>query len=149
MNAPTDAILIAEDEPADVEFLQRAFKRAGIPNPVRAVANGEEAVAYLRGQGAFADRQAFPFPRVVITDLKMPQMDGLQLLRWIHENPEFRVVPTIVLTSSTAQADVDAAFACGASAYIVKPVELKELDRIARVIVEYWRLSLLPTRAER
>jgi CheY-like chemotaxis protein len=147
MNPATETILIVEDEPADIEFLQRAFTKAGITNPVQSVSNGEEAIAYLTGRGAFADRKAFPFPRVVITDLKMPQMDGIQLLQWIRANPEFRVVPTIVLTSSTSQSDVNAAFACGASAYIVKPVEIRELQRIAKVIADYWTMSLLPTRA--
>lgn len=145
MNQPTETILIVEDEPADVEFLQRAFTKAGVLNPVRAVGNGEEAVAYLKGEGDFADRKAFPFPRLVITDLKMPQMDGIQLLRWVNDNPSFRVVPTIVLTSSTSQADVNAAFASGASAYLVKPVEIKELERMAKLIADYWRMSLLPT----
>lgn len=147
MNPPTETILIVEDEESDVEFLQRAFAKAGIPNPLRAVHNGEEAIAYLRGEGKFADRKAFPFPRVIITDLKMPQMDGLQFLRWLQDNPDFRVVPTIVFTSSTAQSDVNEAFNRGASAYIVKPVEFKELERIAKTIADYWRLSLLPTRA--
>lgn len=144
MNIPTETILIVEDEESDVEFLKRAFAKAGVPNPVQAVSNGEEAIAYLRGTGLFANRKAFPFPRVIITDLKMPHMGGLQLLRWIHENPTFRVIPTIVFTSSTAQSDVDEAFQCGAGAYIVKPVEFKELERIAKTIADYWRLSLLP-----
>ena len=142
----TDTFLIVEDEESDVEFLKRALAKTGVPNPVRAVSTGEEAVAYLRGVGAFSDRKAFPFPRLIITDLKMPQMGGLQLLRWIHEHPEFRVVPTLVFTSSTAQSDVDEAFKWGASAYLVKPVEYKELERIARIIGDYWQLSLLPTR---
>jgi CheY-like chemotaxis protein len=146
MTFSTQTILIVEDEPADVEFLRRAFAKAYIPNPVHSVANGEEAIAYLKGQGRYADRKAFPFPRVVITDLKMPQMDGLQLLRWIQLNPAFGVVPTIVLTSSTSQADVDAAFHAGASAYFVKPVDFKELEQIARIITDYWKTSLLPSR---
>ncbi len=145
MTLPAETILIVEDEEADVEFLKRAFTKAGIPNPVRAVYNGEEAIAYLQGTGAFADRKAFPFPRVIMTDLKMPQMGGLQLLQWIRDDPSFHVIPTIVFTSSTAQSDVDAAFKSGASAYIVKPVEFKELERIAKTIGDYWRLSLLPS----
>lgn len=147
MTFSSATILIVEDEAADVEFLRRAFAKAYIPNPVHSVANGEEAITYLKGQGRYADRKAFPFPRVVITDLKMPQMDGLQLLRWIQLNPAFGVVPTIVLTSSTSQADVDAAFHAGASAYFVKPVDFKELEQIARIITDYWKTSLLPSHA--
>jgi CheY-like chemotaxis protein len=144
MKAPTDTLLIVEDEPDDVEFLQRAFLKAGATNPVQVVGNGEQAIAYLKGDGRYADRAQHPFPRVIITDLKMPQMDGLQLLEWVHLNPRFRVVPTIVLTSSTAQADVNAAYRYGAAAYIVKPVEFRELQRIAQVLVEYWRLARMP-----
>ena len=144
MNGPRDSILIVEDDEHDAMFIQRAFAKAGVSSPMRWVRNGEEAVAYLRADGAFADRKKNPFPRVVITDLKMPQMDGIQLLRWIHENPKYRVVPTIVFTSSTAQSDVNAAFECGAGAYIVKPVDVRELIRMAKVIGDYWQLSLLP-----
>jgi CheY-like chemotaxis protein len=144
MTEATDTILLVEDEEHDVEFLQRAFRKCGIPNPVRVVSNGEEAMAYLGGTGVFADRTAFPFPRVLVTDLKMPQMGGLELLRWVHANPKYRVVPTIVLTSSTNQADIAAAFEHGAAGYFVKPVAFEQLERIARVIWEYWRLSLVP-----
>src|SRR3954466_13994957 len=143
MKKPHDTILVVEDDENDATFIRRAFAQSGIPNPIRWVQNGEEAVAYLKGEGGFADRAENPFPRVVLTDLKMPQMDGLQLLRWLRDNPAYRVVPTIVFTSSTAQSDVNNAFACGAGAYIVKPVELKELENVARIIGDYWRLSLL------
>lgn len=146
MILPTETILIVEDDSADVEFLRRAFIKASVNNPVVSVANGEEAISYLRGDGNFADRSVFPFPRVVITDLKMPQMDGLQLLRWLKENPSFGVVPTIVLTSSTSQADVNACYALGATAYFVKPVDFNELEKIARIITDYWKMSVLPTR---
>ena len=141
-------ILIIEDDEHDVEFLSRAFKRAGINNPIQVTKNGEEAVAYLMGNGRYADRAAFPYPRVIVTDLKMPQMSGLELLRWIRANPKYSVVPTIVLTSSTSQADVDAAFASGASAFFVKPVAFGELQQIAKIIWDYWRTSLLPTRSD-
>lgn len=146
MNVPTETILIVEDEESDILFLKRAFAKVGVPNPLHAVTNGEEAVAYLQGTPPFTDRSVHPFPRVIITDLKMPQMGGLELLRWLNEHPEHRVIPTIVFTSSTSQADVNEAFNLGAGAYIVKPVEFRELERVAKTIADYWRLSLLPTR---
>jgi CheY-like chemotaxis protein len=148
MKKPHETILIVEDDENDATFIRRAFVRAGVPNPVRWVQNGEEALAYLKGEGTYADREQNPFPRVIITDLKMPQMDGLQLLQWIAANPKYRVVPTIVFTSSTAQSDVNHAFERGASAYIVKPVDIRELDQVAKTIADYWRLSLLPDWAE-
>jgi CheY-like chemotaxis protein len=144
MKESSQTILIIDDEDHDVEFMRRAFIRAGVPNPIQAVTNGEEAVRYLSGQNHFADRSKFPFPRVIITDLKMPQMGGLELLRWIQANPQCRVVPTVVLTSSTAPADVDAAFAHGAVGYMVKPVGYLELEATVKTIADYWRLSLVP-----
>lgn len=148
MKTPYQTILVVEDDENDATFIRRAFAKAGVTNPVRWVQNGEEAVAYLKGESPFTDREANPFPRVIITDLKMPQMDGLQLLRWMAQNPKYRVVPIIVFTSSTAQSDVNQAFNCGAGAYVVKPVDIRELDRVAKVIVDYWRLSLLPDLTE-
>jgi CheY-like chemotaxis protein len=141
-------ILIIEDEEHDVDFLRRAFRRAGVPNPIQVVENGEQTIAYLTGRGEFADRKKYPYPRVIVTDLKMPQMSGLELLRWVRSNPKYRIVPTIVLTSSTSQADVDLAFACGASAYFVKPVAFADLEKVAKLIWEYWSFSRLPTPTE-
>jgi CheY-like chemotaxis protein len=148
MNATSAPLLIVEDEPHDVEFLTRALQRIGFAHPVHVTSNGEEAVAYLEGSGKFADRGSFPFPRVIITDLKMPQMGGLELLRWLQSQPHTRVVPTVVFTSSTSQADVNAAFQFGASGYMVKPVAFEDLEHMVKAIAEYWKLSLLPTPAE-
>lgn len=148
MKEGTGTILIVEDEAHDVEFLTRAFQRCGLTNPIRSVSNGEEAVAYLNGDGEYADRVAFPFPRLMITDLKMPQMGGLELLRWMQAKPRCRIVPAIVFTSSTSQADVNAAFESGASGYMVKPVAFEELERMIKTIVDYWRLSLMPKTPE-
>ena len=148
MKEGTGTILIVDDEDHDIEFLQRALTRSGVNNPIRTVGNGEEAIAYLTGQGNYADRTVFPFPRVIITDLKMPQMGGLELLRWLHDNPKFKVVPTIVFTSSTSQADVNEAFRCGASGYFVKPVDFDQLERMGKVMADYWKLSQVPMEAE-
>jgi CheY-like chemotaxis protein len=144
MKHGTGTILIVEDEEHDIEFLKRAFARAGVPNPVRSVGNGEQAVAYLKGEGKYADRAAYPVPRVILTDLKMPQMTGLEFLRWVHENPRYQVIPTIIFTSSTSQTDVKAAFAYGASGYMVKPLGFENLVRTVGLIAEYWRTSLVP-----
>jgi CheY-like chemotaxis protein len=144
MKDALDTILIVEDEDHDVEFLRRAFARAGVLNPVQHVQNGEEAIAYLVGEGKFQDRGEYPFPRVMVTDLKMPQMGGVELLQWIQKNPKYRVVPTIVLTSSTHEADVRAAFEAGVSGYMVKPVDFSQLENVATVIASYWKLSLTP-----
>lgn len=144
MKTGTGTILIVEDDRNDVEFLRRAFRKAGAENPVQVVSNGEEAVAYLSGHGSFADRAVFPFPRVIMSDLKMPRMGGLELLKWIHENPKFRVVPTLIFTASDSHADIAAAYEYGAAGYVVKPVGFQDLERYARIIVDYWRIAELP-----
>jgi CheY-like chemotaxis protein len=144
MKESSQTILIIDDEEHDVEFIRRAFVRAGVMNPIQAVSNGEEAIEYLSGKDRYADRVAFPFPRVIITDLKMPRMGGLALLKWIHANPNYRVVPTVVLTSSSAQTDVEAAFAHGAVGYMVKPMGFRDLEVTVKTIADYWRLSLVP-----
>ncbi|HEY9154670.1 MAG TPA: response regulator [Opitutaceae bacterium] len=148
MNNPKHSILIVEDEPVDAELLERSFKQLGLMNPLHWVTNGEEAVRYIEGRGEFQDRAIHPFPRVIITDIKMPEMTGLELLRWMHANPKYRVVPVVVFTSSVRQSDVDEAFNYGASAYIAKPIGLAELNRAVKIIVDYWSLSLLPSISE-
>jgi CheY-like chemotaxis protein len=146
MKTGTGTILIVEDEDHDVEFLRRAFERVGVNNPIQRVANGEAATDYLAGRGVFADRGQFPFPAVIITDVKMPQMGGIELLRWISENADYRVVPTIVLTSSMSDVDVLDAYRHGASGYFVKPVRFAELEAIAKAIADYWNRAVTPVR---
>lgn len=146
MNHPGETVLLVEDDENDAMFVRRAFTRAGISNPLQWVTNGEKAVAYLTAAPQFADRQQYPFPALILSDLKMPQMDGLQFLSWIREHPQTKAPPVVVLTSSTAQSDVDEAFRRGAAGYMVKPIEIRELDRIVQAIADYWRLSLHPSR---
>lgn len=144
MNTALARLLIVEDEPHDVEFLRRALTRSGVVTPIHDVENGEQALGYLQGLGRYADRAAFPLPRLIITDLKMPQMNGIELLRWIQAHPAYRAIPTIVLSSSTNESDVNAAFEAGARGYMVKPVGFDQLLQLAKVIADYWRASLVP-----
>src|SRR3954453_715481 len=116
-------ILLAEDEENDVFFLQRAFKRAFLQNPLTVVGNGEAAIAYLSGTGQYADRQRFPLPCLILTDLKMPQLNGFDLLNWLKQQPHLRQIPAIVLTSSDLPEDRRRATELGAAAYWVKPAE--------------------------
>ena len=145
MKEGTGTILIVEDEEHDVEFLRRALHRAGVANPVQCVSNGEQAIAYLSGDGEYADRTRYPVPVVMVTDLKMPQMGGLELLRWVKSNPKYRVIPTIVLTSSTSEADVLDAYTHGVSGYFVKPVRFGDLEDVAKSIADYWRRAIIPS----
>src|SRR5436190_21236746 len=103
-------ILLAEDRPDDVILIQRALVKSQVFNPVLVVHDGQEALEYLEGRGKFADRQRYPFPNLMLLDLKMPKIDGFQVLEAIRANREFRSLRVIVLTSSQEIKDVNRAY---------------------------------------
>jgi CheY-like chemotaxis protein len=138
------AILLAEDDENDVLLITRAFKRHFLDKQIHVVRNGEEAIAYLSGKGVFADRKKYPFPNLVITDLKMPKLSGFELLAWIEEHQEFRVIPTIVLSASREDRDVDRAYSLGANTYMVKPASFETLAEMVELIRDYWAVSIKP-----
>lgn len=148
MKLPTEhtepAILIVEDDVNDQDFIRRAFKQSGVVNHIATVNDGEEATAYLRGLGLYEDRLLHPLPRLIITDLKMPRMGGIDLLAWMSRKPEFRLIPTIVLTSSNNQEDIARAYEQGAKGYLIKPVQFAELAKLIRIVADYWRASCVP-----
>lgn len=137
-------ILLVEDDENDAMLVRMAFKKNNILNPVQWVKDGMEAVAYLNGEGEYADRKQYPFPEVLIVDLKMPRMSGLELLTWIRDHPEFRVIPTIIMTASRLDADIEKAYSLGANTYMVKPPSLDQLAKMVKVTHEYWSLSVKP-----
>ncbi len=114
-------ILVAEDNGDDAFFLRRAVMKAGISALLRFVGDGEEVLAYLEGRGKYADRAAFPVPSLLLLDLKMPRMDGFDVLTWVRKDPLLRRLPIIVFSSSLDQRDVDRAHELGANGYCVKP----------------------------
>lgn len=131
-------ILLVEDEESDVFFLKKAFAKAGLSNPVQVATDGLHAMDYLKGVGEFANREAFPLPYLVLLDLKLPHVMGLEVLKWLRQQPEFRSVIVVVLTSSVAEHDVETAYALGASAYLVKPADATKLGAIAQSIKDFW-----------
>ncbi len=132
-------VLLAEDNPDDVLLVQRAFKENKAPNPVHAVANGDEAIQYLAGEGRYSDRSAFPFPALFLLDLKMPVKDGLEVLRWLHAHPEIpRKLPVVVLSSAEMPNETQLAYAMDIQACIVKPLNYIELREKIRILKEYW-----------
>jgi CheY-like chemotaxis protein len=138
------SILLVEDDPNDVLLMQRALERNGINTPVHVVSDGEEALDYLRHMGRFEDRVLFPFPGVILMDLKMPKTSGLEVLRWMHENSRCTSVPTIVFSASRIDSDVEEAYRLGATSYFVKPTEFHQLLDLIRILHEYWKRAERP-----
>jgi len=131
-------ILQVEDQEDDVFFLKRAFKDAGILNPLQVATNGQEAMDYLSGTGRFADRNQFPIPFLMLLDLRLPQVMGLEVLKWLRAQPELRTIIVIVLTSSPAASDLETAYGLGANAFLVKPSNPWDLRETARKLKEFW-----------
>ena len=136
MNHP--AILQLEDDENDVMFLQFAFKAAQIPNPLRTVRDGQEAIDYLSGKGAYVDREKFPIPLLVLLDLKTPRLSGQEVLKWIRAQPALRNLVCIILSASGNHHDVNAAYAAGANAFLVKPAGLDKLTELVRAVQVFW-----------
>src|SRR5687767_804732 len=103
-------LLLVEDNEDDVFFMRQALQRAGIRNPMQVVEDGQSAIDYFTGQGRFANREEFPLPFLVLLDLRLPSMPGLDVLKWIREQPEFETVIVVVLTSSKEDRDIDRAY---------------------------------------
>jgi CheY-like chemotaxis protein len=137
-------ILIAEDDESYAFFLERAFRDIPLKNSPRIVPDGEEVIAYLQGDGKYADRGQYPVPSLLFLDLKMPRVGGFDVLRWMQNNPRHRVTPTMVLSGSSLRTDVDRAFELGAQAYVTKPNDLNELRTLLANACEFWTWSKKP-----
>lgn len=131
-------ILVAEDSEDDIFLLQRALAKANLANPVRFVGDGEQVMAYLRGEGEYADRSQNPFPFMVLLDIKMPRMNGLETLAAIRNDPGLRRLIVIMLTSSSQERDVNHAFDLQANSYLVKPARPEAMGQIIERIKDYW-----------
>ena len=131
-------ILYEEDEEDDVSLMQLAFKRAAIGHRLETVANGDQAVEYLMGSGAYGDRDKHPLPCLILLDLKMPGKSGLEVLKWIRTQPCTCLLPVIVLTSSNQESDVHRAYLLGANGYLIKPGKPDELVTMVKGIRDFW-----------
>jgi len=131
-------ILIAEDEEDYVYLLKRAFSEAKILNPIFSVATGKEAIAYLKGEGKYSNRDEHPLPDLLLLDLKLPGFSGLEILRWLRSQPGLKALRVVVLTSSEQLKDVNDAYRLGANSFLMKPYDFEDLVHLAKVIQEYW-----------
>jgi CheY-like chemotaxis protein len=130
-------ILQVEDDENDVFLLQHAMKKAGVTNAVQVVSDGQEAIDYLQGTGKFADREQFPFPEVVLLDLKLPYVMGLDVLKWIRTQPKIAMA-VVMLTASGEDHDIASAYRLGANGYLIKPTESSKLVEIVKALRDFW-----------
>jgi CheY-like chemotaxis protein len=138
MNGELLTILLVEDARNDVFFLQYAFQAAGINNPLQVVDDGQQAIDYLAGIGKFANRAQYPLPCLMVLDLKLPVKMGLDVLRWIRQQPALQTLLVIVLSSSRDAYDIDEAYRLGARSFLVKPLSMGERLEVAKAIKHYW-----------
>ena len=150
MNGHNPPILLIEDDENDVFLLKYAFEMAEISNPIQVVFDGQQAIDYLTGTGQYTDRTAFPFPCLLLLDLRLPVRIGHDVLRWIQDQPHLRTLITIVLTSSDDVHDIDECYRLGARSFLVKPVSVEKRLQMARAIKSYWlELNRFPTIEEK
>jgi CheY-like chemotaxis protein len=124
---PPGVILLVEDDPDDARLIGRAFERGGILNRIHVVSEGQAAIAYLLGEGLYADRSAYPFPIFVLLDLVMPVTSGFDVLHWIKAHPVFRTLPVIALSGLTDLARINQVYHMGALTFMLKPLRSEEL----------------------
>ena len=130
--------LLVEDDEDHIILFKRAFSKSNVLNPLQVVRNGHEAICYLEGAGRYRDRSTFPLPTLVLLDLKMPGIDGFEVLSWIRQQPALKTLRVIVLTSSDEIRDVNRAYQLGANSFLVKPMDLEDLNRLTQSINGYW-----------
>ena len=137
-------ILLAEDREDDVILIRRAFRSAFLDNPLQIVRDGEECIAYLAGMAKFSNRAEFPLPELLLLDLKMPRMDGFDVLLWLRQQPTLSSLRVIVITSSEALRDVNRAYELGASSFMVKPTDFENYIAISKFISNFLRMVKPP-----
>jgi len=137
-------ILVVDDDPNDLHLTERALRDIGVTSPIHLCRDGSEAIAYMMGEGQYADREKFAYPTFIITDLKMPGTDGFAVLEHLKGNPEWAVIPTVVFSSSHDLDDIKKSYMLGASSYHVKPQSLDALRTQMKFLHDYWLTCEVP-----
>ncbi len=140
-------VLHVDDDPNDSELLASAARKAGVEFSLQNVVDGEQAMAYLSGGGAFADRRKYPLPSLILLDLKMPRTTGFEVLTWLRARAQLGHIPVVVLSGSELRRDRDRAHAEGASSYLVKPLGFEALVALIRDLDSTWLNGNSPTPA--
>lgn len=143
MSKTVDIILV-EDNPDDAELVIRALRKNGISNTIVHLKDGEEALHFLFCEGPYEGAQVLPSPRLILMDLKMPKVDGLEVLRRVKSHEQLRLIPVVMLTSSKEDKDIFESYYLGANSYVVKPVEFEGLLKTVQGLGLYWLLLNQP-----
>jgi CheY-like chemotaxis protein len=130
--------MIVEDNPDDVLLIGMALIRCGLAKNMVKVPSGDQAIKYFRGEGCYADREAFPIPSLVMLDIKMPRVDGFEVLQWIRSHPEWRAIPVIVLTTSCYASDIERAYNLGANSFLTKANDFNKFRQDIRDMASFW-----------
>lgn len=139
-------ILLAEDSPADAEMAMDALREANLINPIVHVEDGVEVLEFLNREGRFADRTDDEMPAVLLLDIKMPRMDGLEVLQRMRSDPRHKYVPVVILSSSREESDLARSWDLGVNAYVVKPVDVDQFFTAVRTLGRFWAvLNEAPT----
>jgi CheY-like chemotaxis protein len=133
-------ILLVEDNPQDLELTQRALRKANLANAIHVARDGAEALEFLFCEGQYSGRKIEDGPKVILLDLKLPKVDGLEVLKRIKTDPQTKSIPVVVLTSSKEQCDVVDSYQLGVNSYIVKPVNFEGFAAAVQEIGMYWLL---------
>lgn len=139
MNEKVDIILV-EDNPSDAELTIRALRKNNIINKLLHLENGEDALEYIFATGKYADRNIYEMPKVILLDLKMPKISGLQVLKKIKSDERTKIIPVVLLTSSKEDNDIIESYRLGVNSYIVKPVEFNHFAKAVANVGSYWLL---------
>lgn len=142
MRAENLAILLVEDNPQDVELTLRAFRKRRLSNPMYVARDGEEALDYVQRRGAFAGDA--PTPGLVLLDIRLPKVDGIEVLRQMRAHPTYRTVPVVMLTTSQEDTDIRQCYELGVNSYIIKPVDFEKFADVVERIDLYWILTNVP-----
>ncbi len=141
-----NVFLYAEDDQSYADLMQRALHDAKLRHRLIHVTDGEQVVKYLKGEGKYADRQLYPIPAVILLDLKMPRLNGFEVLKWVRSCSTVRHLPIVVVTSSDELRDVNEAYSLGANSFLLKPASAGDLQDMVRMVDSYWmKLNISPS----
>ncbi|MGB7444439.1 MAG: response regulator [Coleofasciculaceae cyanobacterium] len=131
-------ILLVEDDDNDVFLIKRAFRQLDLPHSLQVVGDGEAAINYLQGRETDINREHFVLPELILLDLKLPRLSGLEVLQWIRQQPDLKRMPVVILTASRETPDINLAYDLGVNSYLVKPVSFNEFLALLAAFESYW-----------